>query len=110
MSCDTTAQRRSHVQAIAGAELAKSESHGCLCDCAVVRGVAHPSNLTAISPASAKATARQVPEDPIFRGRASSLLLSQCLIRRHLPAQLAGEPIAPSESPVPGRTCAHTHC
>src|SRR3569623_3795728 len=98
MSCDTTDQRRSHVQAIAGAELAKSDSHGCLCDCAVVRGVANPTNLTALSPASAKATARQVPEDTIFQCRASSLLLSQCLIRRHLPAQLAGEPLAPTES------------
>lgn len=66
MSCDTTDQRRSHVQAIAGAELAKSENHGCLCDCAVVRGVAHPSNVTVISAASAKPTARQVPEEPIF--------------------------------------------
>jgi len=65
MSCDTTDQRRSHVQAIAGAELATKENHGCLCDCAVVRGV-HPSNVTAISPASAKATARQLPEEPNF--------------------------------------------
>lgn len=39
MSCDSTDQRRTHHQVIAGAAHLESDDKTCICDCAVVKAV-----------------------------------------------------------------------